>query len=171
MRYPAALPTLAFAAGIAAGIFLPPDAVPPPVFLATLTLALVAAGLALCRHARLFVLAILFGFATSGLVLGNHASGAALHTPLGDLFARHVPPGEYQMFAVIEGTLRADAAQGPNGVTLSIDVDRIELDGEYRGTSGGAIVGVGGDLASGRVAQWRAGRRVSAPVTLRRPAK
>src|SRR5437868_2881492 len=136
MRYPAALPALALAAGIAAGIFLPADSVPPPCFLATLTLALVAAGLALCRHARLFVGAVLFGFAACGVVLGNHASGVALHTPLGDLFERHVPPGEYQMFGIIEGTLRADAAKGPNGVTLSIDVDRIEVSDEHLGTSG-----------------------------------
>jgi competence protein ComEC len=49
-------------------------------------------------------------------------------------------------------------------------VDRIEFGGERRSTSGGVIVGVGGELASNREAEWRAGRRVRVPVTLRRPA-
>jgi hypothetical protein len=37
------------------------------------------------------------------------------------------------------------------------------------GDAGGSA-GVGGDLRSGRITEWRAGRRIRVPVTLRRPA-
>jgi competence protein ComEC len=172
VRYPAALPTLALAAGIAAGVFLPAGRIPPSLFLAELILCWFGAALALfARRDRMFLGQLLAGFAMCGLVLGNQASGAALGTPLGEWFDRTLPPHEYQLFATIEGTLRADATRGPNGVTLSIDVDRIVFDRAHIPTSGGVIIGVGGDLASGRIAKWRAGRRVRAPVTLRRPAK
>ena len=172
MRYPAALPTLALAAGIAAGVFLPAGCISPPLFLCEVILCWMIAALAVLRGwDRVFLFELLAGFAMCGVVLGNQANGDALGMPLGTWFDRNLPPHEYQLFATIEGTLRADAVRGPNGVTLSIDVDRLVFDNEHRATSGGVIVGVGGDLASGRLAKWRAGRRVRAPVMLRRPAK
>ena len=124
---------------------------------------------------RIFLAAIALGFALAGAVIGAHANAAAQHAPLGTLFDRHLPPGEYQMFANIEGRLRSDAgrptAGGVSLSPLSIDVERIGFEGGHRATSGGAIVSVGGELRSNRFTEWRAGRRVRVPVTLRRPAK
>jgi hypothetical protein len=87
VRYPAALPTLALAAGIAAGVFLPAVRIPPALFLCALILDwLIAAFAALRERRRLFLFQILSGFALSGVVLGHQASGAALRMPLGQWF-------------------------------------------------------------------------------------
>jgi competence protein ComEC len=172
VRYPAAFPTLALAAGITAGIFSPAGPIPSWLFLSGIGLCWLGAALALfTRRDRMFLCVLLAGFAMCGVVLGNQANHAALGMPLGQWFDRNLSPHEYQVSATVEGTIRADATRGPNGVTLSIDVDRIEFDRTRIAISGGVILGIGGDLASGRVSGWRAGRRVRAPATLRRPAK
>lgn len=171
MRCPAVAPTIALVLGIGAGIFLVSRPVPPAVFaLAAISLWLIAA-LAFVRHRdRVFVAAIIAGFTISGLAMGSRANDAALHTALERVFDRHVPPDGYQLFAAIEGTLRADALRGPNGVSLLLEVDRIDIAGRSVVTAGGAVVSVGGDLASGRLTQWRAGRRLRLPAMLRKPA-
>ena len=169
MFYPAALPAFALGAGIAFGIFF---SVAPLLGVLSLILYWISALLAfvLGRH-RFFLAHIALGFAVSGAMLGSASNSAALNAPLGALFDCNVPPHEYQLSANIEGLLRADAARGPNGVTLNIDVDRIEFECGRRATVGGAIIGVGGALASNRAGEWRAGRRVRLAATLRRPAK
>src|SRR3954463_964796 len=107
MRYPSALPAVALAVGIAFGIFFPTSS-----FLTTvlLTVAWTAAFIAFrLRRDRAFVLVIFIGFALAGELLGARANADALHTPLGALFDASVRPNEYEVFATIEGTLRADA--------------------------------------------------------------
>jgi competence protein ComEC len=183
MLYPAALPALALAAGIAAGVFLPAD---PVLGLLALAFCWLGAAVAfVLGRDRILVANVAVGFAMAGVSLGAQANAAALRTPLGALFDRHVPPLEYQLFANIEGRLRADGARpsansgrgepvesrGPTSVSLSIQVDRIQLNGGWQPTSGGVIVGVGGELGTHQVGEWRAGRRVRLPATLRRPAK
>jgi competence protein ComEC len=171
VRSPAVLPTFALAAGIAVGIFLYPRPVSHTFFLLSATLGWFGAASALARRwVRVFLAVTAVNYVLLGIALGAKANDEAVHAPLGTLFDRHVAPGEYQLFATIEGTLRADAAMGPSGVSLSLDVDRIVFDGGHRTTSGGALIGVGGALAPGRISQWRAGRRVRMPAMLRRPA-
>jgi competence protein ComEC len=171
VRHPASLPAIALASGIAAGVFLDSPLLSPSLFILVIAAAwLVAAAAYYVHHHRAFFGAVWFGFAASGLALGATANDTALRTPLGALFDHRIPPHEYQLFGKLEGTLRADALRGPNGASLSVAVDRIELEGAGFTTSGGAIISVGGDLASGRIAEWRAGRHIRAPVTLRRPA-
>ena len=107
-------------------------------------------------------------------------------------------PEDDEAFAVVEGELRADAARTESGVSLSVDVDGVRsasLAGERtagRATlrepqgrpgpsraltavaeraSGGIAVTVIGSLAVDRIDEWRAGRRVRAPVTLHRPSR
>lgn len=109
------------------------------------------------------------GFISAGLVLGGDADSVARHAPLRAVFDRHVAAGEFQIFANIEGRLRADASKGPSGVTLNVFIDRIDLNGTPYTTAGGALIGVGGALGSDRILQWRAGRRVAFPATLRTP--
>ncbi len=75
------------------------------------------------------------------------------------------------MFGVVSGRLRADAAKGPSGVTLTIGIEAVELDGVTYSTRGGALIGVGGELGSDQISQWRAGRRVQLPATLRKPTR
>ena len=169
MLYPAALPAAALAAGILLGIFLPTDPALTRILLAlTWLAALVAFRL---RRDRWLVAGFALGFIVAGELLGAQANNAALKTPLGTLFDRHLPPNEHQLFATIDGRLRTDAALGPNGVSLSIDVDRFVFEGGDRSTAGGAIIGVGGDLVPSQAEEWHEGRRVRVPATLRRPAR
>ena len=102
-------------------------------------------------------------------MLGRDADFASRHAPLRAVFDRHLAPGQLQLFANVEGRLRSDALKGPSGVTLDLFIDRIEVSGSMQSTSGGVLIGVGGELASDRILHWRAGRRVAFPATLRRP--
>ena len=105
----------------------------------------------------------------AGSVLGRDADLASRNTPLRAVFDRQVAGGELQLFRNVSGVLRTDASKGPSGVALNVLIDRIELNGSMHRTSGGALIGVGGELASDRILQWRAGRRVAFPATLRIP--
>ena len=104
-------------------------------------------------------------------------------------------PLDDEAFAVVRGTLRSDAAPSAGGVSLSVDVEGLEgRDGQDaqvgqageagvvrsaalsgpRDTpriTGGIIVTVVGSLATARIDDWRAGRRVRIPVQLRRPSR
>jgi competence protein ComEC len=111
------------------------------------------------------------GFVSAGTVLGGDADSASRHQALRAIFDRHVPPGEFHLFTTVEGRLRTDASKGPSGVTLDVLIDRIELNGSMHETSGGALVSVGGELTSDRMLQWRAGRRLAFPASLRTPTK
>lgn len=167
MRCPAAIPAIALCAGITAGIFFSPAIHPivPLLFLLT------AVAVFALRRERATVLVIACGFISAGLALGRDANSASRNTLLRAVLDRHVTPAEPQLFTNVEGRLRTDASKGPSGVTLNILIDRIELNGSIHPTSGGALIGVGGELTSDQILQWRAGRRVAFPATLRTPAK
>ncbi|HUP39198.1 MAG TPA: DNA internalization-related competence protein ComEC/Rec2 [Vicinamibacterales bacterium] len=109
------------------------------------------------------------GFISAGLVLGRDADSASRRAPLREVFDWHITRDQFQLFANVEGRLRTDATKGPSGVTLSIAVDRIDVNGTPYATAGGALIGVGGELASDQILQWRTGRRVALPATLRTP--
>ncbi len=111
------------------------------------------------------------GFLLAGVVLGRGADSAARNQPLRALFDRHTANGQLQLVAGVEGRLRTDALKGPSGVTLDLLVDRVTLAGSTVSTVGGASIGVGGELGTDRILQWRAGRRVAFPATLRLPAR
>jgi competence protein ComEC len=147
-------------------VFISPPVSPAVPFLFLLAAIAVFASVA---RDRATVALIACGFMAAGVVLGRDADSAARHAPLRAVFDRHVAPGQLQLFANVEGRLRADAVRGPSGVTLEVVIDRIELNGAMQSTAGGTLIGVGGELASDRILQWRAGRRVAFPATLRRP--
>ncbi|HKY20855.1 MAG TPA: DNA internalization-related competence protein ComEC/Rec2 [Vicinamibacterales bacterium] len=167
MRYPAALPAIALGTGIAAGIFLHAS-VPFPVLI---LLWLISLAAFLQHRQRLATACLFLGFVACGVCLGARADILSRATPLLSLFNQRSRNGEEQLFGVIAGRLRTDAARGPSGVTLSLDVETVTLDGVRYLTRGGALVGVGGELAGDQIPQWRAGRRVQFPATLRRPSK
>lgn len=177
MRCPAAIPAIAIGAGIVAGIFVVPPVSPLVPFLFLLTAIAVFATQ--WRSARLWAVdcglsAMLLagcGFFSAGAVLGGVADSASRNQSLRALFDRQVAPGEFHFFANVEGRLRTDAAKGPSGVTLDVQIDSIELGGNMTPTHGGALIGVGGELGSDQILQWRAGRRVAFPATLRAPTR
>jgi competence protein ComEC len=158
---------MALGAGISAGIFCS-----PPVNSFVLVGVFLSAVASFWRGRQRTATAVLFcGFLVAGIALGQGADTAACNRPLRALFDRHVAPGQLLLFTNVEGRLRTDALRGPSGVTLDVAVDRIELNGSMAPASGGALIGVGGGLTSDRILQWRAGRRVAFPATLRRPTK
>lgn len=167
MQYPAAIPAIGLYAGVSAGIlFLP--AVSPCLLLGILGCAVLSF---LLERERATAVLICIGFVAAGAALGHDADSAARHQQLRADFERHTSPAQHQLFLKVEGRLRSDALTGPSGVTLDVLIDRLALDGSVRATSGGALISVGGQPASDRILQWRAGRRVALPATLRAPTK
>ncbi len=171
MRAPAAVPALALSAGALAGIFLPFSLQSAPARLGLGLLWAAAVLLFLRRRPVLFVAAVAIAFAAAGALLGARANAAAQASPIAHAFDSRLPQGEYQLFAHVEGRLRADAAPGPSGIMLDIAADAIEIQAQRFPTSGGLLAGVGGAGDARRAGEWRAGRRVRIPATLRRPAR
>ena len=167
MRHPAAIPAIALYAGITAGIYF---SLPTPTGL-LLGLFVCAVASYCAGRERATTIFIFSGFLVAGAALGRDADSASRHQELRADFDRRVAPQQHQLFATIEGRLRADALSGPSGVTLDVLVDRIELDGFVHSTGGGVLIGVAGQPQDDRILQWRGGRRVAFPATLRTPTK
>ena len=165
------MPAVALAVGATAGAFLPAPHVP------ALRLLLMAAwGCALAVFLRdrsdVLVLCLLAAFAASGWGLAASASARAQSAPLRAVFDRERSlDGDRELFAGVEGVLREDAARRPWGASLSIDVRQLTVRGETIPTSGGLRASVVGSLVAQHADAWRAGRRVRAPVQLRRPSR
>ena len=123
MRCPAALAAIPLAAGVSAGIFLSISchvAVPVALWVA-------AIGAFVARRDVATIALLACGFFTAGMALGRSADSASRQPPLRALFDRHLDPGGHQVFAIVYGRLRSDAARGPASVTLDVFVDRVEL--------------------------------------------
>ncbi len=89
-------------------------------------------------------------------------------------------PLDHRAGAVLTGVLRADASVSASGaVSLALDVERVApLAGASgpdlaanREASGGVMLTVLGTMATSRLPEWRAGRRIRTPADLRRPAR
>jgi competence protein ComEC len=167
MRCPSAIPAIALGAGISAGIFFPVG-----FHNAVLLWLWAAACAAFAARRDVATTAIIaFSFFIAGVSLGRSADSASRNQPLRAVFDQHRRPSEHQMFGEVEGRLRSDAVKGPSGVTLSVVIDHIELNGSRRETIGGALIGVGGEPSNDQLLQWRAGRRVAFPAMLRTPTR
>lgn len=171
MRYPAAIPAIAITAGIAAGILRSSTSELGVFPYAPLAFFIAAMAAFVCRRDRETVAFIMCGFLSAGLVLGHVADSASRTTRLRAAFDHYRRAGEHHLFAPVEGRLRRDAMTGPSGVTLDVWIDRIVIDGVAQATAGGALVSVGGVPEVERVRQWRAGRRIALPASLRLPAQ
>lgn len=190
MRNIAAIPAVCILGGAACGLVLPE----PPIFLAYLLLSTSVAGAMSgwgLRRPFLVSGAVALGFFTGGLLLSSVEWRRAWRPPLRVAFeelaraaraeaareGRRMPEDD-EAFAVVEGTLRSDASLGPSGVSLSLEVDtvagqtsRVGQIGWVGRAEGGIVVTVVGALATDRIGEWRAGRRVRVPVQLRRPSR
>lgn len=155
MRAVAALPACSLIAGAAFGLSLAdPHSILFGAAFGGAWLVLCAAWRANWPHTFTASTAALFFF--GGAALGGTAWQHAWRPPLRDMFEAAAIQGE--AFVILEGTLRADATPTAAGVSLSVDTD----------IGGGALLTVVGELARNRIDDWRAGRRVRAPATLRR---
>ncbi len=185
MRAVAAIPAAGLLAGAALGVLHPGLPIPP-------LLAWLAAGALLALFAwrtsrpRLLGAAVLAGFAAGGTLLSSRELADARSTTLRAAFdglARaerrqaerdgRVLPLDDSAFAIVSGTLKADAATLRSGVSLALDADSIR--GSAGATpiavEGGITATVTGTLAAERLGAWRAGRRVAMPMQLRRPSR
>jgi ComEC/Rec2-related protein len=151
-------------------------------------------------HQAMFAAAIGLAFCCGGALLAADAWQRAWRPPLRARFeavaaeqraeaarqGRRLPE-DPEAFAIVHGTLRADAAPSDAGVSLSIAVEGIDdwktasapafaaaRSAETlaeRSATGGILVTVAGSLAADRMDAWRAGRRVRLPVQLHRAAR
>jgi competence protein ComEC len=197
VRFVAAIPALGLLAGSAAG-FLAPDIPRPPVVASLIALSGVAVWAWRWPRPSVFLMSVTAAFFAGGVALSAKGWHEAWRPPLRAAFedlariergrsaaeGRQLPEDD-EVFARIEGVLRADGAAGASGASLSVDVDRISMppqpvgrppppvDGadRWQPTSGGVLVNVVGSLAADRLDMWRAGRRVRLPVTLRRASR
>jgi competence protein ComEC len=204
VRTVAAIPAAGLIAGAAFGLLLPE----PPIVLAYVLLSTSAAGACFAwalRRPLWLALSVALGFFAGGLLLASVEWQRAWRPPLRIEFERLARearadaaregrrlPDDDEAFAIVEGILRADAAPGATGVTLSVAVNRLDNRVDPAGpvnrphppdlprlpdaaahvaTSGGLLVTVAGALAPQRMHEWRAGRRVRFPVQLRRPSR
>ena len=168
MRYPAAIPASALCAGISAGIFLSVSL--HPEALACLWLVALAAYLARREHATIAIL--VFGFFAAGASLGQSADSASRNQPLRAVFDHHVRPGDHQIFVTLHARLRAQTPPMVRQASRSMSSSIVSiLTGPSYETAGGALVSVGGEVTAEQILQWRGGRRVVFPGTLRRPTR
>ncbi|HEY2151984.1 MAG TPA: DNA internalization-related competence protein ComEC/Rec2 [Vicinamibacterales bacterium] len=193
MRAAAAIPAAGLLAGAAADLLLPD--LPRPLLFAALILAGALSAWAWRRtKSHVIVIAAVGGFFAGGMLLSSTSWEGAWRPSLRVEFERLARvrraeattsgrrlPEDDEAFAVLEGTLRSDAAASSSGVSLSIDVDtlvdqnRVLNAGIGAGsairTAGGVLLTVIGSLAAGQIDTWRSGRRVRVPAELRRPSR
>ena len=170
MRYPAAIPAVALIVGVAGGTFLP--ALSTPLLFLAIVISWMAAAIAFARRRdALLVPLLLLAFTAPGWALASNASASALNTPLRRLFDREKTRSHTRdVFAIVEGVLREDAAPRPWGASLSVRVDRIQVGHLDTQTAGGLRASVTGTLVPDHLDAWREGRRVRFPVSLQQPS-
>ena len=192
VRAVAAIPAIGLLAGAAAGLALPE--LPPGVLGSVLIVAAALAGWT-WRAGRAWgvVLSVAAVFVAGGALLAAEAWHRAWRPPLRVAFeglaaaqrveaeggGRRLPENE-EAFATLDGILRADASPGSLGVSLSMQVVHLRTASVRSGISpgvrevpadGGVLLTIGGGVASERMGEWRAGRRIRVPVQLRRPSR
>ena len=172
MLHGALAPAAALLSGAAVGWALG-GAVPAAVAAAALAWAF-AAVLFRRGATRRFVAAALAGFAACGAALGGTAR-LELRTPLLAWYAEHrereTRAEGARRIVRLEGRLRRDARPTAYGATLVVDVDRLIDRGREVAARGGVRVSVAGRFVASRLPEWRVGRRLRMPVTLRRPPR
>jgi competence protein ComEC len=194
VRTVAAVPAIGLLVGAAVGLLFSA----PPFVLAYVLISTSVAGSmwAWTRRRPLWLaVAVGLGFFAGGMLLSAVEWQRAWRPSLRVVFeqlarerraqaaleGRWVPEDD-EAFALVEGVLRADAASSAGGVSLSVavsglvgQVGRVGREGKEREgfsrASGGILVTVVGSLAPQQMGQWRAGRRVRFPVSLRRPSR
>ena len=161
MRVPAALAAIPLLAGSTLSLLIWPAPGPdlPVTGAGAAALALLAAAAERDRAA--VCTWIVAGCFLAGLTLGCGAAGRAYEPSLLRWFALHQPRDP----VLLEGTLREDAIPTPQGVSLSLNVERAGA----QEVAGGVRVSIGGSLSAAHAGEWRRGRRVRMPVLLRRP--
>lgn len=150
---------------VAAGVFGSVDA----ARLAASAIAAAACAL-LVRRPAVRRPAWIAAFIAAGSGHGALASERALAPPVVQWFdARALADDRLDEIVIIAGRLISDAAVTDDSVQMLVAVGRVrDADGWHR-APGRVHLRVAGALAAASVSDWRAGRPIEAPVTLRRP--
>jgi competence protein ComEC len=184
MRYVAAVPAAGLLAGAAIGVAAA-DLPQPPVLVVLILAVAAAAWAGRSTHQSIFAAAIGLAFFSGGALLAADAWQRAWHPRLRIAFeglardqraaaareGRRLPEDE-EAFAIVHGTLRADAAPTDAGVSLSIAVDAMD----NRETGRASRETGSASLPGERLARWSAslsGERLapgSASLSGERPA-
>ena len=133
----------------------------------------------LCERQRLTVALLAVSFVGAGALLAIDAREKVLRTPLRGLLSHEVGgfaidtlgPGVRHDPLPIRARLTEDASQGSDVTTLRASITAVRFRGGWHKTHGDVSLSVGGTAAPERIGEWRAGRRVEAWATFRRPAR
>ena len=164
MSCPAAIPAVALLAGITIGVCHP--GLPGGCLIAGIGV-LWGSTVATFRRGSIgpFVLAAAASFVVVGVSLGSGAASAAVDAPLVRWYTSNATAMRHPIR--IEGRLTRDATRTDYGASLLLAVERLEAKGRSARASGGLRVAVSGQYVADRIGEWRAGRRVRMPVSLR----
>ena len=175
MRVPAALAAIPLLVGAAGGVHIASvssDVAAERAILAACCASILSlfAGLGFHgdREGGGLVLALLVGAAASGYAAAAAQSRALAAPPLLEWFeARNSGDSDP---VTLTGRLRDDGAFVGYGVLLTLDVEEAqESGGERVSARGGVRLTVVGTAAPGQVRDWRAGRTIQVPASVRRP--
>ena len=133
----------------------------------------------LCERHRLTVALLALSFLDAGTALASDARDRALQTPLRALLDRAVGgfsletlgPGARHDPLPVRARLTEDASRGSGVTTLRAAISSVRLRGVWQEASGDVSLTVGGVSALEQAGEWRAGRRIEAFATFRRPAR
>jgi competence protein ComEC len=171
MRAPAALIAIPLIAGSACGVFIGdslPSDIPFTSAAAALITLIAAAAAYFDDSPDQCTVGVIVGTLVVGLSLGTSASTRAYRPHVLEWYSSATRSEREAV--VLEGILRDDAALVPTGVSLSIDVVAIGSHRRSHRSLGGVRLAVAGTLAAQRLHEWRAGRSVRMPASLREPA-
>lgn len=169
---------LSLVAGLAGGVYADPST-------SSIAHGAFAGGLMVVAlaHANAWMrirdVALWMTVASVAWLLGLHAVDEAWHPSLRTLLEQRVggfaietsDAEQLDRPVLVDGVLRQDAAVGASGVVLRLDVEHISLGLHPEAVRGGVSVVVGGELALQQLGRWTEGRRIRAPMSLRRPAR
>ncbi|MPZ16442.1 MAG: DUF4131 domain-containing protein [Luteitalea sp.] len=172
----AVLPALALLAGAAVGATWAVPQLAPIGLVGGLVAWLVAAWRFVRGGVTGCGVLLAAGFAVAGLSLGGGAARRAWAPPglepwHADAEAASAEGAESSVPPpiVLEGWIRADAEQTPYGASFVLDLRAVDVGRRRAAAQGGVRVHVGGRFVETRYRDWRAGRLVRLPATLRRP--
>ena len=171
------VPALSLIAGVITGLFMPWGA---PAFLVPMVGAGVLGTVAWARGWTWPTnAALVAGFVACGAANAAHARERALDPPLrqvlnaefgGFALASLGPAGEHAPVTT-RARLAEDGVGRDGFASLRVEVLAVHLRGAWHDAPGGVVLSVSGAAFPTKVADWRAGRTIEAPVTYRRPAR
>jgi competence protein ComEC len=95
---------------------------------------------------------------------------AVLHEAYGGFDLDAPGPGGRHPPLPARVVLTEDAVSFGGVTTARGTAEAVAIDGTWRPVAGGVMLTISGTIATAQLEQWRAGRRIEAPVTFRRPA-